>query len=604
MSKQRVARKSLRRPTTFYANNNDDVPPMPRKPIVQDELPPSAIMAAGGGKRYKPKNQNAGNNDGDLRKSRLGEKLKKRLSVKYNYQQPSTFNAGDAPPVPELPNDFQPDEHEINNDGQYLKTGEVRESLLEDINEQRSSDLDIVNKDWLQQQDFDGEAYVRTHLANASPSEIAQFKQALNDSMISANSKLEQNAFQKLVNITFIILIGLLIVNNLKSYADFITISKEMDTIETEVMELRGLLNEWRNLPETFGIEDNGDNDLDKLKRNRSSVADLALVYKNQLQVLHNTVEGSLKFVPPFPGRHVVTTTSKFVELNAATYRIHQSVEIILLNDTLLIASKRRRQAGDGNKEKLIADRAWSFSEITIHDVKDSNNVKNAIKIKNNKQTFVYKAETNNDKLNLLNVIRTSIEEFKKVNMENNESNSSPNLVSPSMKSVGSSVNSPRRTPNINNKYLQWLEDFIDELSVSVALNDNDKAVEQIEKGKKLLRSTNDDYQREVLQNQLSYHKKTLVKNLLNLIEDSNKIKKSNLINVVNLLYRLNETAIAREIFFESRKNLIKRRTRQMIFDGDVVNYVGELSTITFTIIKQSADLFRAAFSNTNKANG
>ena len=604
MSKQRVARKSLRRPTTFYANNNDDVPPMPRKSIVQDDLPPSAIMAAGGGKRYKPKNQNAGNNDGDLRKSRLGEKLKKRLSVKYNYQQPSTYNASDAPPVPELPNDFQPDEHEINNDGQYLKTGEVRESLLEDINEQRSSDLDIVNKDWLQQQDFDGEAYVRTHLANASPSEIAQFKQALNDSMTSANSKLEQNAFQKLVNITFDIIIELLIVNNLKSYADFITISKEMDTIETEVMELRGLLNEWRNLPETFGIEDNGDNDLDKLKRNRSSVADLALVYKNQLQVLHNTVEGSLKFVPPLPGRHVVTTTSKFVELNAATYRIHQSVEIILLNDTLLIASKRRRQAGDGNKEKLIADRAWSFSEITVHDVKDSNNVKNAIKIKNNKQTFVYKAETNNDKLNFLNVIRTSIEEFKKVNMENNESNSSPNLVSPSMKSVGSSVNSPRRTPNINNKYLQWLEDFIDELSVSVALNDNDKAVEQIEKGKKLLRSTNDDYQREVLQNQLSYHKKTLVKNLLNLIEDSNKTKKSNLINVVNLLYRLNETGIAREIFFESRKNLIKRRTRQMIFDGDVVNYVSELSTITFTIIKQSADLFRAAFSNTNKANG
>ncbi|TIC15348.1 hypothetical protein E3Q14_00374 [Wallemia mellicola] len=572
MPQQRVARKSLRRPTTFYGGN-EDVPPMPRK---SQDLPATAIIAAGGGKRYKPKAPNK-HSDNDPRKSRLDEKLKKRLSVKYTYQQPS---AHDAPPVPTLPKTHIQDKH-------TLQPEDVRESLFEDGDDQRvSSSLDIINREWLQQSDFDAQAYVRTHLANANPTEVAHFKQALNESMHSTNTQLEQSAF--------------------KNYSDFISISKEIGSLETEVLELRELLNEWRNLPEAFGIDENAESDMDRVKRNRSSIADLAVVYRTQLQTLHSTVEGSLKHVPHAPGRHIVMTSAKFVELNAATYRIAQSVEIVLLNDTLLIASKRRRQASQG-REKLIADRAWSFSDITIQDVRDSSKVKNAIKVKHSKQSYVYMADSPNDKSVLLNAVKRVVEEYQAQikQQHNQEGDLSPNFVlSPSMASVGS-ASSPMRTPiTSSNKYLQWMEDYVDELSVSVALNDYGTAVEHIDKGRKLLRSTDGQTERDTLQTQITHHKKILVKDLLHVIEDSSKVRKSVVIDTVALLHRLGETTLAKETYFNSRKELIRRRSRQMVFDGDVVNYLAELAAITFTIIKQSAEWFRAAFNSTNKANG
>ncbi|TIA86128.1 hypothetical protein E3P99_03769 [Wallemia hederae] len=571
MSKQRVARKSLRRPTTFYSAT-EDVPPMPRKSLAQDDLPASSVIAAGGGKRYKPKAQNP-NADNELRKSRLGEKLKKRLSVKYTYQQPSTFDK--APPVPSLPSTHIPTHMQV------LEAEEVRESLFEDIDENGVSDVDIINKDWLQQPDFDAQA------SNADSNEIAHFKQALNDAMQSTNSKLEQSAFQ--------------------NYADFIAISKEIGSLETEVLELRELLGEWRSLPEAFGIEENAESDLDKVKRNRSSVADLAVLYRTQLQTLHTTVEGSLKHVPHAPGRHVVTTASEFSELNAATYRVTQSVEIVLLNDTVLIASKRLRQAS-GGREKLIADRAWSFSEINIQDLRDSSKVKNAIRIKHNKQSFVYMAETPSAKNVFLSAVKRVAEEYQarmKQQLQSQEEDLSPNfIISPSMASVGS-ASSPMRTPlPSSNRYLQWMEDFIDELSVSVALNEYESAVKHIEKGRKLMRSTDDPTEREALQAQLAHHKNILVKNLLHVVAASSRNRKQVMIEKISLLHRLGETGVGRETFFDSRKELIKARSRQMAFDGDVVNHVAELALITFTIIKQSAEWFRAAFTSTNKASG
>ncbi|EOR01027.1 Exocyst complex component EXO84 [Wallemia ichthyophaga EXF-994] len=591
MSKQRVSRKSLRRPTTFYGAS-EEIPPMPRQSMTQEDLPATTKAAAPiGAKKYKPKahakDRKEGKDSENDSKTRLGEKLKKRLSVKYTYQQPKTRTVGSAPPVPSLPSTHIP------NQKQTPQTEDVRESLLEDIDENRVSqvsqvdaDIDIINREWLQQPDFDAQAYIRTHLANASEDEVEHFKQALTDAMQSTNLQLEQSAF--------------------KNYADFIAISKEIGALETEVLELRELLGEWRSLPEAFGVE-NVESDLETTKKKRSSVADLAAVYRTQLQTLHSTVEGSLKHVPHAPGRHVVTTASKFVELNAATYRVAQSVEMVLLNDTLLIASKRRRQAS-GGREKLIADRAWSLSEINIQDLRDSIKVTNSIKVKHNKQSYVYMAESPSDKNVFLNAVKQVAEEYQaqmEQQQHNQEGDLSPNfIISPSIASI-QSTNSPLRTPiSSSNKHLQWMEDFIDELSVSVAVNDHHAAVEHVEQGRKMLRSTDDKSEREALQAQIAHQKGILVRNLLRVVDDFSRLREHVLVDVISLLHRLDEAGAGRDTYLNSRKELIKHRSRQMVFDGDVVNYVAELAVITFTIIKQSAEWFRAAFINTNKASG
>lgn len=109
---------------------------------------------------------------------------------------------------------------------------------------------------------------------------------------------------------------------------------------------------------------------------------DLQNLYKNQLQTLWTSISGSQKFLPLSPGRHLVCRASDFVELNSATYKVKQTVELFLLNDLLLVAGKRRKKMssngqGEGGKHqdaeaRLVAERCWNLTEIVVVDVKDS----------------------------------------------------------------------------------------------------------------------------------------------------------------------------------------------------------------------------------------
>lgn len=73
------------------------------------------------------------------------------------------------------------------------------------------------------------------------------------------------------------------------------------------------------------------------------------------------------------------------MELNAATYKVKQTVELFLLNDLLLVAGKRRKKTseqvrtGSSNERgetkdtgRLVAERCWNLTEIVVVDVKDS----------------------------------------------------------------------------------------------------------------------------------------------------------------------------------------------------------------------------------------
>jgi hypothetical protein len=41
-----------------------------------------------------------------------------------------------------------------------------------------------------------------------------------------------------------------------RSYAEFVTISKEISTLENDMVELKELLSQWKDLPQLMGMED------------------------------------------------------------------------------------------------------------------------------------------------------------------------------------------------------------------------------------------------------------------------------------------------------------------------------------------------------------
>ena len=104
-------------------------------------------------------------------------------------------------------------------------------------------------------------------------------------------------------------------------------------------------------------------------RQQRNSIADLAVVYRNQLEALWEAIEGSQKFLPPLPGRHVILQSAAFAELNAATYKPKGPAHLVLLNDSLLVATQRKRQMG--SKLRLVAEKCFLLNEIIVVDIKD-----------------------------------------------------------------------------------------------------------------------------------------------------------------------------------------------------------------------------------------
>ncbi len=111
--------------------------------------------------------------------------------------------------------------------------------------------------------------------------------------------------------------------------------------------------------------------DVERRRNVRSSVADLRVLYANQMQNLHMQIEGSSKFVPTTPGRHIVTEIDNVVALNPATYKVDHSVRFVLLDDAVLVARKRKRR-NNAESDKLVAEKCWPLNEMLVLDTKDS----------------------------------------------------------------------------------------------------------------------------------------------------------------------------------------------------------------------------------------
>lgn len=111
---------------------------------------------------------------------------------------------------------------------------------------------------------------------------------------------------------------------------------------------------------------------LSERRRNvRSSVADLRILYANQMQNLHSQIEGAAKYVPTMPGRHIITEMDGVLALNAATYKVDHAVKFVVLDDAVLVARRRRRR-NNTESGKLVAERCWMLGEMLVLDSKDS----------------------------------------------------------------------------------------------------------------------------------------------------------------------------------------------------------------------------------------
>lgn len=423
--------------------------------------------------------------------------------------------------------------------------------------------------------------YVSSVLGDASDDQIRDFEASLRTLKGRAATDLQQTLMQ--------------------NRTQFIKISKEAEKLKGEMRALRNLMADLKtnttalraasmknNEPAT--IPGSGPTGLSKRDK-RSSVADRSALWNSQMQALYKNVEGSQKFLPNAAGRHVVQNAGPWVELDNATYKSRRAMQIFLLNDHILIASRKKRKVDSPNADtrgpmvKLVADRCWSLLDIEVVDMPGGaessggrNKLADAVMIRGGGQeSFIYrteKPEGDEKKLLLLNV-RKAVEELRKGLQSEMEANNKaketinyfasrdPGLLQKTeLLETLSDIKDMLIEVDGKQQNLRWVESQMDELDIDIALQRFEPAVVRVEKLRSLARGLRSntvaqDFINFKVEERCAKLAAIIIRELEARHNAQNKTK-----NNVGWLTRLRFEDRAREAYLVARSGLIRKRAR------------------------------------------
>lgn len=321
----------------------------------------------------------------------------------------------------------------------------------------------------------------------------------------------------------------------------------------------------------------------------------LCITFTDRIQALWKTVEGSQKFLPALPGRHVVQNAGLWIELDNATWKSRRAMQIILLNDHLLVASRKKRkvEGATGAEQrqapsKLVADRCWPLLDIEMVDLAGTsestsgrNKVADAIMIRGvGQESFTYRTEKpdDNDKSSLMMNFRKAVEELRKgLRSEMETSNKAketinyfasrdPGLLKKTeLLETLSDIKDMLIEVDGKQQNLRWVESQVDELDIDIALQRFDAAVIRVEKLNSLAKGLKSNI---IAQDFITFkadERATRLAGLITreLVDTHNELSKTK--RNVTWLARLGFEDRAREAYLEARSNTIQKRSRYAI---------------------------------------
>ncbi|KAL2754369.1 hypothetical protein ACRALDRAFT_1081431 [Sodiomyces alcalophilus JCM 7366] len=551
--------------------------------------------------RPRPPPQAGGDKTSDL--------VKRRYSTRFG-ALPEDFD-GAAPPVPAIPSLDSYESRERSGGPPPSRDGGTSAPPVVDVRALR--DPNLVP-----------EQYVANLLGDATEDQIRDFEHSLRVLKNRAATDLQQNVLQ--------------------NRTQFIKISKEAEKLKSEMRALKNLMAELKANTTALraasgsgmGTSLDGSLSAGLSKRDkRSSVADRSALWNSQMQALYKNVEGSQKFLPHSAGRHVLQNAGPWVELDNATYKSRRAMQIFLLNDHLLIASRKKKKTDgpprDGQSPviKLVADRCWPLLDVEVVDMAGTgesststatatsgsgtrNKLADAIMVRGVGQaSFIYRTEKPEDpeKVSLLLNIRKAVEELRKnLQSEMEASNKAketinyfasrdPGLLQKAeLLETLSDVKDMLIEVDGKQHNLRWVESQMDELDIDVALQNFEVAVSRVEKMKNLARGLKGNA---VAQDFINFKVEERCGKVADLIirelEDTHNALSKTQRNV-SWLTRLGFQDRAREVYLAARHAIIQKRTRQCIFQGDIHMYIWEISFVYFTLIRNTVNCFQSCF--------
>lgn len=102
-------------------------------------------------------------------------------------------------------------------------------------------------------------------------------------------------------------------------------------------------------------------------KRDRSSVMVLQKMWATELQLLYKHVDGAQKLVQAIPGRHILGESGRWHEINVGTWKPTKPIHLFLLNDAVLVATRKATQ--DGSTKRLQAVYCWPIHAVEMDHI-------------------------------------------------------------------------------------------------------------------------------------------------------------------------------------------------------------------------------------------
>ncbi|RAL17057.1 exocyst subunit EXO84 [Aspergillus homomorphus CBS 101889] len=461
--------------------------------------------------------------------------------------------------------------------------------------------------------------YVANLLANASEEEIEEYQRSLRKVKNRTSTDLQQNVYQ--------------------NRTQFIKISKEAEKLKGEMRTLRTLMAELTTAlgQTTVGTTPNPmspmpDERLSKRHANRSSVANLESMWNVQLQTLWKTVEGSQKFLPVVPGRHIVMESGHWVELDSATWKPRRPVHIVLLNDHLLVAAKKRKRVDQSSHRgpvptKLVAEECWPLQDVDMIDLganlgagvareeAEDRGITNAINVRVGGKPFTYRHDKRDSsaKSDLLATFRKTVEDLRRTLRSETEAAGKAAPESMGYRGVRHPSYSPQPDrsdimDNVRDKpelridvdgkqqNLRWVEGQVDELDIDIALQRFEDAVAHIERLRKLARGLKGNaVAQDVITTKVDERAATLAEVLLRELVDTHSFPQATKTKSTWLM-RLGFEDQAREAYLKARSDIVSKRIRACVFEGDLPMYIFQISYVYFTLIKNTISIYQQCF--------
>lgn len=422
-------------------------------------------------------------------------------------------------------------------------------------------------------------------LANATEEEIEDYQNSLRKVKNRTSTDLQQNVYQ--------------------NRTQFIKISKEAEKLKGEMRTLRTLM---ADLTTALGQTTVGNTPnpmspttdiLPKRNANRSSVANLESMWNVQLQTLWKTVEGSQKFLPAVPGRHIVIETGNWVELDSATWKPRRPVHIVLLNDHLMVAVKKRKRVDQSNHRgpvptKLVAEQCWPLQDIDMIDLganmgagaardeDEDRGISSAVVVRVGAKPFTYRNDKRNSpaKSELLATFRKAVDDLRRTLRSETEA------ASKSTESLGylgarhsshhslkpdyfdglsdNSRDKPELRIDVDGKQqnLRWVEGQVDELDIDIALQRFEESVSTIERLRKLAKGLKGNtIAQDVINGKVDERAAKLAEVLSRSLVDTHAFPMATKTKVT-WLTRLGFEDQAREAYLKARSDVITKRIR------------------------------------------